>query len=403
MEFGPILRALSRNQTSALLVAAQFALALTVCVNSLFIINQRLASMAEPTGLDVDNIVVVETLPLSEERDPHGVYTLEGETLRGIPGVRSASVMSEVPQYNAGWDSTYREADKENAPEFEAAVLPMDEHGLETLGVKLVEGRNFRAEEVVRQPQGGGPSPNVAIVTSALAKRMFGDVSALGKRINDDGVAKTIIGVVETLRAMEIGASNSDERTENSVLIPEISPSARHDWVLRVDGDPHTLLALAEDRLNAANPQRYVYRQAWLKDAIDDAHQRDRSMITVLIVTMLLISLVTVGGIVGLNFFNVHRRYKQIGTRRALGATRVRILQYFLTENTLIAGFGLALGVVGALALNFWLGRQFSLPPLPLDYPLMGVLGLWLLAILGSLVPAWRAAQISPAIATRSV
>lgn len=403
MEFGPILRALARNRTSALLVAAQFALALTVCVNSLFIIHQRMERMNMPTGLDAEHIVVVETLPVVEETDPHGIYDRERDVLRGLPGVNAVSVMAGVPQYNAGWDSTFREANKDNAGEYEAAVLPMDEHGLAALGVNLIEGRSFRADEVIRQPPGGGPSPNVAIITQALAKRMFGATSALGKRITDDGVVKTVVGVVETLHAMDMGAGSSDERGENSVLLPEINPGVRHDWVLRIDGDPEAMLKLAEDRLNAANPERYVYRHVWLKDQIRENQQRDRSMITVLVVTMLLIILVTVGGIVGMNFFNVHRRYKQIGTRRALGATRGRILRYFLTENTLIAGFGLTLGVAGSIALNIWLGRQFSLPPLPIGYPLLGVIGLWLMAILGSLVPAWRAAQISPATATRSV
>jgi putative ABC transport system permease protein len=112
--------------------------------------------------------------------------------------------------------------------------------------------------------------------------------------------------------------------------------------------------------------------------------------------------LITALGIVGLASFWVQQRTKQIGIRRALGATRGQILRYFQIENFLIAGIGIALGMLLAFGLNQLLMSKYELPRLPLLYLPAGALILWLLGQLAVLGPARRAAMVPPAIATRS-
>jgi putative ABC transport system permease protein len=112
---------------------------------------------------------------------------------------------------------------------------------------------------------------------------------------------------------------------------------------------------------------------------------------------------VTAFGIVGLASFWVAQRRKQIGIRRALGATRADILRYFQTENFLIVTFGIALGVVLAIGINLALMKFFEVPRLPLWYLPVGVVALWLLGQLAVLAPALRAAAVPPVVATRSV
>jgi putative ABC transport system permease protein len=113
--------------------------------------------------------------------------------------------------------------------------------------------------------------------------------------------------------------------------------------------------------------------------------------------------LVTALGIVGLVSFWVAQRRKQIGIRRAIGATRADILHYFQTENFLIVTFGIVLGMVLAFALNMVLMKFYELPHLPLVYLPIGSLVLWGLGQLAVLGPALRAAAVSPVVATRSV
>jgi len=112
---------------------------------------------------------------------------------------------------------------------------------------------------------------------------------------------------------------------------------------------------------------------------------------------------VTAFGIVGLTSYWVTQRRRQIGIRRALGATRSAIARYFQTENLLIASTGAALGVALAVALNLWMVNTFEMARLHIGYALFGALVVLLLGQLAVLWPARRAASIPPALATRSV
>src|SRR5690606_39478875 len=108
-------------------------------------------------------------------------------------------------------------------------------------------------------------------------------------------------------------------------------------------------------------------------------------------------------GIVGLAAFNVNQRRKQIGTRRALGATRTDILRYFLTEAAMIAAAGDALGLVFTFGMSYWLGTEFNLPMLDWRFVPPVVAALLGISQLAALRPARRAMRISPAMATRSI
>lgn len=123
-------------------------------------------------------------------------------------------------------------------------------------------------------------------------------------------------------------------------------------------------------------------------------------LLTAVIVALLV---VTALGIVGLASFWVQQRTRQIGVRRALGATRGQILRYFQTENFLLATLGIFIGMVLAYGLNQLLMGRYELPRLPLVYLPVGAVALWLLGQIAVYWPARRAASVPPALATRSV
>ena len=125
-------------------------------------------------------------------------------------------------------------------------------------------------------------------------------------------------------------------------------------------------------------------------------------MASILVGVITALLLVTALGIAGLASFWVQQRRRQIGIRRALGATRADILHYFQTENFLIVGGGIALGMVLAFAVNLLLMQHYELPRLPLSYLPIGALALWGLGQLAVLGPALRAAAVPPVVATRS-
>ncbi len=126
-------------------------------------------------------------------------------------------------------------------------------------------------------------------------------------------------------------------------------------------------------------------------------------MAWLLATVILALLVVTALGIVGLASFWVQQRTKQIGVRRALGATRGQILRYFQIENFLLATVGIALGMLLAYAINQLLMGKYELPRLPLVYLPIGALALWMLGQIAVFWPAQRAAAVPPAVATRSV
>jgi putative ABC transport system permease protein len=150
-------------------------------------------------------------------------------------------------------------------------------------------------------------------------------------------------------------------------------------------------------------PGRFVERMEAYDRTAANAREGYRASAIILAVVACFVLLVTIVGIVGLAAFNVATRTKQLGTRRAIGARKFHILRYFLVENWLITTGGVVLGCILALAAGVQLSRMYQMPRLPLYYLVGGVLLLWIVGVLAVLVPALRAASISPAVATRTV
>jgi putative ABC transport system permease protein len=134
------------------------------------------------------------------------------------------------------------------------------------------------------------------------------------------------------------------------------------------------------------------------------SYRDDASMIKMLTFTVILLLLITSLGIVGLASFSVSRRTKQIGTRRALGASRGAIAQYFMVENLLISFTGVVLGAALAVGLNMFLVEAFDLDRASLLVLVpVAMLTLILIGQLAVLGPARRASRVPPAVATRTI
>src|SRR6185312_1752584 len=175
-------------------------------------------------------------------------------------------------------------------------------------------------------------------------------------------------------------------------------------YVMRVNPQDHDrVLREAADLLLQLNPDMLIDAQGSYADVRADYFRQDASLAWLLSMVCAAMLLVTALGIAGLANFWVQQRRRQIGIRRAIGATRGDILRYFQTENFLIVGGGIVLGMLLAFALNLLLMQHYELPRLPLYYLPIGALALWGLGQLAVLGPALRAAAVPPVVATRSV
>jgi len=158
-----------------------------------------------------------------------------------------------------------------------------------------------------------------------------------------------------------------------------------------------------EEMLGQSNRGRIIRNSKTMTEIREAAYAQNAGMIKLLVFVVALLTAITCLGIVGLASFSVTRRTRQIGTRRALGATRRAILGYFMLENFLISSVGVVTGSVLAVGLNLVLVNVFNLTPLAWYMIPSAMIVLWLVGQGAVYGPARRASLVSPATATRTV
>ena len=407
LQIKPILSALRRHKAGAVLIALQIALTLAIVCNALFIIQQRVAHLSAPSGIDEANLLVIENNwadTLSKD-DADAQQRADLLVLRRIPGVHDAISSNAYPMRGGGWDQFITLTPDQTTAVGDPAVYLGDDHFLDTLGVKLIAGRNFRPDEIHSIANRENVMPPVTIVTKALADKLFPDGSALGKQIYAMSSTPTVIvGIVDVLQTQSL--ANWQMRNAYQSLI----------WPMRLVGDSYYIVRAEPGQLAAVRQAavKALYAQNRMRIIKDDgvldytqvrqqAYDSDYGMAMLMGIICVVLLAITAAGIVGLTSFWVGQRRKQIGVRRALGATRHDILSYFMTENLLISVGGAVFGIVLAIAMNLWLVTRFEMHRLSLMYLLVGVLLLLLLGQGAVLAPAIRASKVSPVEATRSV
>lgn len=397
----PILSALLRNRTGAVLVALQVAIALAVLVNAVYIVKQRVDKIGRPTGVDIGNIIVIDTIGFGAGYDHMATVRDDLRWLRSQPGVRAATVVSQIPLSGSGSSNRLFKT-----PEAKGEGVPMnyfllDDSGVDALGVKLAAGRKFRQEEILPEdPTFNQPVPSM-IVTRALAKSLFGTDNAIGKVAYDAlGRPVTVTGVIEHMQ----GSWVDWDKLDHVGLLPRQPSGPNATYLVRTEaGRRNAISKLAEEHLSASNARRVVQHVRPLDYYRNRSYQSDRNIAIFLVAVTALLACVTALGIFALATFNVNVRTRQIGTRRAVGARKVDVVRYFMVENWLITTGGVLLGAALALGVGYSLSRAYELPRLDLYYLVGGVVALWALGQAAAWQPARRAARIAPSVATRTV
>jgi putative ABC transport system permease protein len=401
MELRPILSALRRNPTGALLVALQIALALAIVVNSTYIIVQRLEKISRDPGLDLPNLFSVAFAPTGKDYNAEAAMRDDIALLRTLSGVVDATTINGLPLSGGGSATTVYTEPDEKGQRDDGNYFEIDEHGIATLGVKLVEGRNFDPSVVSKPPENSGWRPPEVIVSRALAKKLFGDGPVVGKVIYDGlGRPTPVVGVIEHMHGSWVNWKDLD----HIMLFPAIANERFAYYLVRAKpGQRDAMMQLAEQKLGEIDNGRIITKVKSLEDIAAVSYADDRAMAVYLGFVIVLLLGISALGIFGLASFNVSTRTKQIGTRRAVGARRLDIVSYFMVENWLVTTAGIVTGCVLALLLGFWLSTTFELPRLKLYYLVGGVAVLWAIGLAAAWMPARRAARVSPAVATRTV
>ncbi|WP_340649671.1 ABC transporter permease [Pseudoxanthomonas winnipegensis] len=407
MEIRPIFSALRRHKTAAALIVLEIAVSCAIVCNALFLISQRIDNLNLPSGIAEDQLLHIRLSGIGKDDNADARTEEDLAALRAIPGVIAVTTSNQLPfrngSSNSGLSLTPDQADNT----LNAAAYRVGRDAIKTFGLKLIAGRDFNADEYLLGSELNKPDIDFSkvaasiIVSSAMAKKLFPNEPAVGKTVYMSQTPLHIVGVVETLTRPTLNGGN---RTYSMLLPIRDNYNSMGRYIVRVS-DPsrrNEVMKAALATLDRIDSSRLVLNNETYQDVRADYFSDDRDMIGLLGVVCAALLLVTALGIIGLASFWVAQRTRQIGVRRALGATRAQILRYFQVENFLLVGIGIGLGMLLAYALNQLLMSRYELPRLPLAYLPAGAVVLWLLGQVAVLWPARRAAAVPPAIATRS-
>jgi putative ABC transport system permease protein len=411
MEIRALLSAMWRSRVGPVLVAAQVAVTLAVVVNVAYIVQTRLENISQPTGLDTDNIFWLVSTAYTPEFNRVTAIPADVAWLQGLPGVVAAANASLVPQGFSSSVITFATdpAVLDNGGGEPAVIYGGTAQLVQSLGVKLIAGRAFDPSAVPPATALDGANPDwgpEAIITKNLADKLFPKGDALGKTLHAGFVNRsaTIVGIIDHMQHQPwTGPAADIART--IVMVPQTSAfGSRALYIVRTQpGRRDAVMARVEKEFPDLQPGRYVSAMDPLTNSADRQRRGMKTSAVTLSIVAAFVVLVTVVGIVGLAAFTVATRTKQLGTRRAIGATKFHIVRYFLVENWLITSVGAFIGCALALAAGIKLSTMYRMPQLPLFYLVGGVVALWAVGLLAVWVPARRAAAISPATATRTV
>ena len=411
MEIRPILSTLLRHKTAAALIVLQIALTCAIICNALLMIGQRVTQVRETSGIVENELVRIQITPIGSDEGSEAQTRSDLAMLRGMPGVKAATTVNQIPFVGSSWNSGVNLQPNQEQPTLNATNYMAEDQFMDTFGLKLLAGRTFAPDEyvpyeVLNAPDGEDVQIPSVIITRAMGERLFPGQNALGKVFYIWGDTQIrVVGVVEHL--VRPSMQGGPAARELSMILP-IRPTydVGAQYVIRTTPERRAeILKAASEALLKNGPKRIIIDEntKTFEELRGEFYQEPRSMAWLLGVVCVALLLVTALGIVGLASFWVQQRTKQIGVRRALGATRSQVLRYFQTENFILASIGIVLGMLLAFGLNQMLMTRYELPRLPLLYLPVGAVLLWLLGQLAVFGPARRAAAVPPALATRSI
>jgi putative ABC transport system permease protein len=320
------------------------------------------------------------------------------DSLRTIPGVRGAAVSSGIP-FGAGTYSTHPMLTSEPSALPPGTLVPIDWRSVspgyfKTMGIPLVKGRDFTDAD------GPAPALPVMIVSETTARRFWGDGDPLGhtlRRSAAPAIAFSIVGVVGDIRD---AALNQESPTLYYSMDFRLWPLM--DIVVRTDGDPEALLPAARQKVRELDPDLALANVKTMDQWLATSAAQPR-LNTVLLGTFAVLALLIAAiGIYGVLAYSVSQRTQEIGVRMALGATPQGVLRMTLLEGMKVAAIGMVCGILSAIAL----GRVVSSLVFGVNVRDVRTFG-WVVAALAAvtaaacLVPALRAARVSPLVALR--
>ena len=392
-----------RRWGRALLVGSQVAVSVVLLVVAMFMYRGFSAQLAGGPGYRTDHLLMMNfdpSLVRYTEAQSQQFFEQVAERARAVPGVTSVSMTTTIPMSNDSFDTVTMAPEGYQFPPGKDNVTVMagmvDQHYFDTLGIAVLQGRNFRKDD-------DDDAPKVAVVNQHLAQHYWPNQDPLGKRFRLNDPERSwveIVGVAKTSKYLFIAEPPSD-----FVYLPyrQRKPQ-RMVLVAQSAGDPGALVGPLREVVRSLDVNLPIYNVRTMEELY---RMRAISIFNVLVTIVGAMGLMGLGlsivGLYGLVAYAASRRTREIGIRMAIGATRATVLSMVLRQGLLLALVGLVIGLAASIGAGQLLNAAF-----PSGDDRQDVMALVLVApvvlavtILAAYIPARRASRINPTEALR--
>jgi predicted permease len=388
------------RRASQLLVVAEIALAFALlAVSAILILHLRSLSRTSP-GFDADGaLTFVISVPYSVARDPAQRVPLQRRLvaeLKTIPGADAVGLANQLPFKGCCLDTAIFPEGRLLDPGVpqRTSLMAISSGYFDALRIPLQSGRLLTDLDY-------RPGDIPVVINQAAAKQYWSDrnpVGAYGRFEGATGDRFQVVGVVGDVR---------NDGLRNPV-VPEIYVLAfsqrieSMQFVVRSSRPPASLMTDVRRVIHGIDPEQPIHQVATMPEIIRQTVTLERaaSFLTAFFAGAAL--LMAMLGVYGVVSYSVRQRTVEIGMRMALGATGRGVLSMIVGDGLKMAAYGVIAGGIAALAAASYLGRVFelgSIGPAPFIYS-TGIVAA--VAFAASILPAWRAALLSPLAAIRN-
>jgi putative ABC transport system permease protein len=386
------------------LIAGEIALSLVLLIGAGLLLRSLTKVLSVDAGYERENVLSVSVaLPLAQYlREPTKVpdfYLRLIEQVRAIPGVKAAGATSKIPlsrEENLG--TMFEVEGRPRPPKFSESYAPIfwiSYDYFKAMGIPLLQGRAFTDADRLQ-------APPVLIINETMARRVFPDGNAVGKRMKIGAdypqVPREIIGVVGAVRTFGL-----EKEPRREIFLPFLQGRTPPTTLaIRTVGDPMAISSAVREAIRRLDENLPPYDIKTLEQRVSDSVAPRRFLVSLMSLFALLALALAATGIYGVLSYLVAQRTREIGIRIALGATAGAVLGLILKRGAILILIGTAAGLAGAIALTRLIKTLlFGVSATdPATFALIALL-LVVVALIAGYIPARRATKVDPMVALR--
>ncbi len=323
-----------------------------------------------------------------------------------LPGVEAAGY-SFMPLLGGGaWGMGFTVEGYQPAPGAGAGALcnAVSPGYFRLMGIPIVAGRELSARDDQVLPAPEGWPYRVAVVNERFARQYFKGANAVGRHIGigEDPGTKTVIEVVGVAKDSNYLSIREDRQPQVFFSYLQSGDVNDVNAFVRTSGDPAAVMPLVRHEIAAIDARIAVYGVTTIEQKAARSVNNERLIATLSTTLAVMATLLSVVGLYGVMAYMVTRRTREIGIRMALGAVGRQIAAGVLREAGMLVATGLVAGAVASWALGRFVRSQlYGTTPTDGAAMLFGALVLLAVAGAASLLPARRAARVTPVVALR--